>query len=76
VVFTHHGAPPCKLKKVRVVFDYSSEIKGRSLNKELIPSPDLTNQIVPTFKRFRSESIGIMADIESMYFQVIVKEED
>ena len=43
----HHGVyHPRKLDKLRVVFDCSSEFKGRSLNKELMSRPDLTNQIV------------------------------
>ena len=34
---------PSKPNKIRVVFDCSAEYKGRCLNKELLPGPDLAN---------------------------------
>ena len=43
----HHGLyHPNKPGKIRVVFDYSADFDGRSMNKELLEGPDLTNQIV------------------------------
>ena len=43
----HHGVyHPHKPDKIQVVFDCSSEFQRRSLNKELLSGPDLTNQIV------------------------------
>ena len=72
----HHGVyHPRKLDKLRVVFDCSSEFKGRSLNKELMSGPDLTNQIVGLLARFRKNKVAFMADIESMFYQVLVAEE-
>ena len=32
--------------KLRVVFDYSSQYKGTSINENLLSGPDLTNQLV------------------------------
>ena len=49
----HHGVyHPNKLGKIRVVFDCSGEFDGKSLNKELLTGPDLTNQIVGVLTRF------------------------
>ena len=68
----HHGVyHPNKPGKSRVVFDCSAEFDGRSLNKELLTGPDLTNQVVWVLTRFRQNSIAFMADIEAMYCQVM-----
>ena len=37
---------PQKPDRIRVVFDCSSDFRGRRLNKELLSGPDPTNQIV------------------------------
>ena len=37
--------------------------------------PDLTNQIVGILARFRENKVAFMADIESMFYQVLVAEE-
>ena len=43
----HHAVyHPSKPGKICVVFDCSAEFEGKSINKELLPGPDLTNQIV------------------------------
>ena len=58
----HHGVcHPNKPGKIRVVFDLSAEYKGICLKKELLPRPDLTNQIM-----------GVLGDIETMFHQVNV----
>ena len=64
-----------KPNKFRVVFDCPAKYKDRSLNDELLQGPDLTNLLVGVLLRFRLEEIPIMADIESMFYQVYVKEE-
>ena len=58
--------------KVRVAFDCSAEFQGKSINRELLSGPDLTNQIIGTMARFREEKIAFMADIEAMLHQVLV----
>ena len=58
-----------------MVFDCSSEFQRRSLNKELISGPDLTNQIVGVLSRSRENEIALMIDIEYMFYQVRVSEE-
>ena len=67
----HH---PSKPGKIRVDFDCSAEFDERSLNRELLTGPDLTNQIVGVLTRFQQNSIAFMADIEAMYYQVMVSE--
>ena len=53
-----------------MVFDCSAEYLGYALNKQLIPGPDLTNQIVGVLIRFREEQDAFMGDIEAMFYQV------
>ena len=57
-----------------MVFDCSAEFDERSLNRELLTGPDLTNQIVGVLTRFQQNRIAFMADIEAMYYQVMVSE--
>ena len=66
---------PSKPGKICVVFDCSAEYQGRSINKELLSGPDLTNQIIGVLTRFCEEKIAIMADIEAMYHEVQVPED-
>jgi len=73
----HHGVyHPHKPGKVRVVLDCGAEYQGRSLNGSLLSGSDLTNQIVGMLSRFRFNQIGIMADIQSMFYQVLVPIEE
>ena len=63
-----HGVyHPNKPGKIRVVFDLSAEHHGVSINKEFLPGPDLTNQIVRVLLRFREEPVAVTSDIEAMY---------
>ena len=72
----HHGVyHPQKPDKIRVVLDCSSELNGRSINKELLMGPDLTNQLMGVLTRFRQEEVAVMADIEKMYFQILAADE-
>ena len=69
----HHGVYyPKKPVKIRVVFDFSADYKGRCLNKELLSGPD---QIVGVLLRFREEQITVMGDIEAMFHQVKVSKD-
>ena len=52
----HQGVyHPNKPGKIRVSLDLSAENHGVSFNKELLPGPDLTNQIVGKLLRFREK---------------------
>ena len=69
----HHGVyHPAKPNKIRVAFGCSGEYAGRPINKELMVGPELTNQIVGTLIRFREERVAFVADIEKMFFQILV----
>ena len=71
----HHAVyHPSKPDKISVVFECSAEFEGKSINEELLPGPDLTNQIVSILIRFREEKVAVIADVESMYYQVQVPE--
>ena len=72
----HHGIyHPRKPHKIRVVFDCSAKHKGTSLNDQLLQGPDLTNSLVGVLTRFRQDRVAFMADIEAMFHQVRVPDE-
>ena len=71
----HHGVyHHNKLGKIRVLFDVSAEHHRGSINKELLPRSDLTNQIVGVLLRSREEPIAVTGDIEALFHQVKVPE--
>ena len=73
----HHGVyHPKKPGKIRVVFDCSARYAGTSLNQHLLQGPDLTNSLVGVLCRFRQEAIAFSCDVESMFHQFFVNEED
>lgn len=72
----HHGVRHPVKRKLRVVFDCAASFGGTSLNQQLLQGPDLTSSLVGVLTRFRQENIAVMADVEAMFYQVAVKEED
>ncbi len=73
----HHPVfHPKKPAKVRVVFDCAAKYRGVSLNDVLLQGPDMTNTLIGVLTRFRQERIAIMADVESMFYQVRVRPDD
>ena len=72
----HHGVYHPKKKKIRVVFDCGAMFQGASLNAHLLQGPDLTSTLIGVLTRFRKEPIVLMSDIEAMFHQVRVPEED
>lgn len=62
--------------KVRVVFDCAAKYKDVSLNSQLLQGPDLMNSLIGVIMRFRQEPIALAADIQAMFHQVRVIEED
>ena len=72
----HHGVRNPKKKKLRVVFDCFASYQGTSLNDNLLTGPNLINELLGVFIRFRRYEIAFSCDIEKMFHQFIVKEED
>lgn len=63
--------------KLRVVFDGSAKTKnGISLNEQLMVGPTIQRDIISLILNFRIYNFVITADIEKMYRQVWVREED
>ena len=58
---------PKKPTQIQVVFDSSAEYEGVSLNKELLPGPDMMNSLLGVLIRFRREDTAVMCDIEQMF---------
>ena len=65
-----------KPDKTRIVFDCAAKFNGESLNQHLLTGPDLTNSLVGVLIRFRQEPIAVVADIESMFYQVLFDPKD
>ena len=73
----HHPVQiPNKPKKIRRVASAPSIFKGQSLNNNLLTGPDLLAKLTGILLRFRKHSIGLLADIEGMFKQLSVREED
>lgn len=62
--------------KLRVAFDCGASFGGTSLNQELLQGPDLTSSLVGVLMRFQQETVVVMADVEAMFHQVRVSDED
>ena len=73
----HHPVMhPLKPDKVRVVYDCGATYEGTLLNQQLMSGADQTNQLVGVLIRFRQEKVGLVADIEAMFHQVLVEPKD
>ena len=57
-----------------MVFDCSAEVGEKSINRNLVTCPDLTNQLIGVLIQFQEENVAIMADKEAMFYQVKVAE--
>ena len=72
----HHAVSHPRKPKVRVVFDCAARFNGTSLNEQLLTGPDLLNNLFGVITRFRKGRVTLVADIESMYHQVLVDTDD
>ena len=73
----HHPVlNPNNSGKVRRVCNAASKYKEICLNDKLLAGPDLLHGLVGTIFRFREGPIALTADIESMFLQVQVPEQD
>ena len=65
-----------KSKKVRVVYDCGAKYGGTYLTQQLLQGPDQKHKLVGVLSRFRQESVGVVADVESMCLQMLVEPKD
>ncbi|XP_068224824.1 uncharacterized protein [Palaemon carinicauda] len=72
----HHSVRHPVKQKDRVVFDLKARHRGISLNVFLMQGPDLTNSLTGVLLRFREGQHAITADVQEMFHQVKVPEED
>ncbi|KAL7882927.1 hypothetical protein SRHO_G00005850 [Serrasalmus rhombeus] len=72
----HHGVYHPKKLKIRVVFDCGASYQGTTLNGQLLRGPDITSTLLGVIIRFRQEEVAVMADVEAMFHQVKVADED
>ena len=73
---SHHWVyHPAKPNKICGLFNYKAKYTGRSISNELLVGPDMTTQITDTLFRFRQGKEAFVADIEKMFFQVLVSTE-
>lgn len=73
----HHAVlNPNKPGKVRVVFDAASKFDAVSLNDKLLTGPALLNNLIGILVRFRSAKVGVIADVEQMFHQVRVLQQE
>ena len=72
----HYVTNANKQNKFRVVFDPSAKFTGTSLNDYLLKGPDLRNSLVTNLLRYRNGKYSISADIEKMFYQIFVKQND
>ena len=73
----HHPVlNPNKPGRVRRVCNAASKYKEVCLNDKLLAGPDLLHGLIGTIFRFREGPIALTADIESMFLQVQVPEQD
>ena len=72
----HHAVVNPRKKKVRVVFDCAARYADTSLNDQVLQGPDMTNSLLGVLLRFREHPVAISADVEGMFLQVKVPEDD
>ena len=62
--------------KLRIVFDASARFQGVALNDVLLKGPDLIEPQFGVLLRFQEKKIAVSTDIEKMFNQVSVLEND
>ncbi|XP_058836884.1 uncharacterized protein LOC131693240 [Topomyia yanbarensis] len=67
---------PRKPGKVRLVWDAAASVGGISLNSELLKGPDMLIPLPRVICHFRERPIAFGGDIQEMYHQIRIKDED
>ncbi|XP_061401555.1 uncharacterized protein LOC133337338 [Musca vetustissima] len=65
-----------KPAKCRIVWDAAAKFEGISLNSMLNKGPDLLSSLPAILFKFREKSVAICGDIEQMFHQIYIREED
>ena len=68
--------PEGETTKVRIVFDASAKHDGLSLNDSTHQGPKLHRDLFEVLLRFRKHPVAFVCDIEEMYLQVNLHEND
>lgn len=63
-------------KKLRIVWNSAAEYQGFSLNAGLEKGPNLLNNLTSVVHNFRIEKIAFLGDIQKMFNQVQIAQED
>lgn len=71
----HFGVRHPQKRKLRVVFDASAKFNGVSLNDVLLQGPDMMNSLIGILLRFRREEVAVCCDIEKMFYNFLVPED-
>ena len=73
----HHPViNPHKAEKVRRVCNAAAKYQGVTLNDKLLSGPDLLQSLIGITFCFREHQIALSADIEAMFLQVAVPNDD
>ncbi|XP_064624611.1 uncharacterized protein LOC135486058 [Lineus longissimus] len=59
--------------KVRIVYDAAAMFEGTSLNDEMLPGPNLRNDIVKILLNFRRRPVALVGDVKEMFNQLVLK---
>lgn len=62
--------------KCRIVWDAAAMSNGVSLNSMLMKGPDFLSSLPSILLRFRQKAVAVCGDIEQMFHQIIIREED
>ena len=72
----HFGVKTPNKSKLRLVFNAAAEINSFSLNKALIPGPDLNQPLLTILFKFREAPVAVCGDIKEMFHQILIRKED
>ncbi|XP_062538554.1 uncharacterized protein LOC134206838 [Armigeres subalbatus] len=67
---------PKKPEKVRIIWDAAAKVDDVSLNSKLLKGPDLLSSLPGVLFRFRLYWIAVTSDIQEMFHQLRIREED